>query len=125
VKACEDHRHGALFYLTLPLGLRLGEVLGLKWEDMDLEKRTVFVRRALQRVKGENVKTTAELVEPKTEHSYGLLSVPTTAISLRRHRLRQNEERLLAGSLWRKSGMQIGTATDPALTLKYPTTSST
>jgi integrase len=75
------------------------------------------VRRALQRLKGDDGKTTAQLVEPKTEQSHRLLSVPASAIALlRRHRLKQNEERLLAGSRWRKTGMvftsTIGTALD-------------
>jgi integrase len=117
VQACQEHRLGALLCLTLALGLRFAEVLGLKWEDVDLEKATAFVQRALQRVKGEDGKTIAQLVEPKTEQGYRLLSIPATAIALlRQHRLHQNEERSLAGSRWLKTGMvftsSIGTPLD-------------
>ncbi len=46
-----DDRLGALFIIALSLGLRKGEVLGLKPEDADLEGRVLHVRRSLQWVK--------------------------------------------------------------------------
>jgi integrase len=56
-------------------------------------------------------------VEPKSEDSYRLLAIPSSAvIMLRRHRQRQNEQRLLAGSRWQKTGVvfssTIGTPLD-------------
>ena len=91
--------------------------IGLKWDDVDLEKATAFVQRALQRVRGDDGKTALQFVEPKSEDSYRLLAIPASAVALlRRHRLRQNEERLLAGSRWQKTGVvlrgTIGTPLD-------------
>jgi len=46
--AAKDHRLGALFPVALSLGLRKGEVTGLRPEDIDLDARVVHVRRSLQ-----------------------------------------------------------------------------
>src|SRR2546425_1712650 len=105
LKACQGHRLGALYCVMLALGLRMGEALGLKWEDVDLEKATVFVRRALQRVRREDGSTELLLVEPKSDTSYRVLSIPLSVVPmLVLHRGQQNRERLLAGSRWVSSG---------------------
>lgn len=59
--AIEGDRLGALYTLTLTLGLRQGEVLGLRWEDTDLDTGTIAIKKALQRVNGAYI-----LGEPKT-----------------------------------------------------------
>lgn len=68
-------------YLCLYTGLRLGEICGLKWEDVDLTNRTLAVRRTLQRVTDTSPqaegKTKLLLDEPKTEASQRL--VPLTS----------------------------------------------
>lgn len=43
----------AAFVLAVALGLRRGEVLGLRWSDIDLERRTLTVRNQIQRVQKE------------------------------------------------------------------------
>jgi integrase len=45
----DGKRHGLAIWLQLGLGLRVGEVLALRWEDLDLEGSRVFVRRAYVR----------------------------------------------------------------------------
>ena len=117
VGACEDHRLGALYVAMLALGVRLGEGLGLKWEDVDLDKHTVFVRRALQRVQNADGSTELQLVEPKSDTSYRIVSIPASVVPrLIRHRSAQNRERLLAGERWRNTGLvstsTIGTPLD-------------
>lgn len=90
-------REGPLYTLTLACGLRLGEVTGLAWSDIDLKKGTVRVRQTLGRLSGEFV-----IGEPKSRNSRRTLAVPHFALaSLRMHRARRNRERLLAGPLWR------------------------
>jgi len=108
----DDDRLAALFRVALTLGLRQGEVLGLMWTDIDLDKRTLKVRRALQRIDG-----TLTLKEPKTEKSRRTLSLPPSLVAaLRTHKVRQLEERLLAGQRWHDRGLvfpsTIGTPTD-------------
>ncbi|MCX8073049.1 MAG: site-specific integrase, partial [Candidatus Binatia bacterium] len=101
-----------LFALTIALGLRLGEVLGLRWEDIDLEERTLSVRYQLQ---SRGSKT---LTEPKSERSRRMLPLPSFLVEvLRVHRKRQRQMRLLAGSRWKDTRFvfttTVGTPMDP------------
>jgi integrase len=59
------HRLEALFTVGVALGLRQGEILGLCWEDVNLEDGSLRVRRALQRFGGDAVKRKALLAERK------------------------------------------------------------
>lgn len=112
VAAAAKHRLGALFSVALASGLRLGEALALRWEDVDLAKGTLSVRRTLQRVNGELV-----FGEPKSARSIRSIYLPSLAVrALKRHRTRQKAERLKAGGAWRDSGLvftsSIGTPLD-------------
>jgi len=110
--AVADDRLEALYTVALALGLRQGEALGLRWQDVDLEAGTLAVRYQLQRVDGKPA-----LVEPKTPKSRRTLALPALAVdALRRHRVRQLEERLWAGIRWQEQGLiftsTIGTPVD-------------
>jgi integrase len=103
----------AFYVLALTTGLRRGELLGLHWEDIDLEFRQLHVRRALQRVGG-----SLRFVEPKTEASLRTVVLPRLAVRyLREHRKRQNTERLTRGEAWRDHGLvfasSVGTPIEP------------
>jgi integrase len=63
VIATKGNRHGMLFYLALMTGMRQGELLGLKWSDLDWDKGLLNVQRQLQRSKGHS----PQLVPPKTK----------------------------------------------------------
>ena len=94
------HRLEALFSVALAMGLRQGEALGLRWEDVDTTQGVLWVRNQLQRIDGR-----LTLVEPKTERSRRTLVVPPTIIqNLREHQARQVAEKLWAGSKWIDSG---------------------
>lgn len=112
LEAVATHRLGALFSVALAVGLRQGEALGLRWDDIDLDAGTLTVRKALQRIDGE-----FQLVEPKTARSRRTIALPSAAIeALRRHRARQMEERLMAGSTWGNDwGLVFTTATGQPL----------
>jgi integrase len=87
------------------MGLRRGEILGLRWQDVDLDRRTVHVRRALQRVSGG-----LQFVEPKTYRSRRPLPIPALVMpALERHRARQAGDLLAAGALWRDEGLVVTT----------------
>lgn len=108
VAAVENHRLGALYTLMLSVGLRLGEALGLSWDDVDLDARTLTVRRSLQRLNGE-----FRLTEPKSEQSRRTVPMPEFLVArLRQHRVTQNRERLQAGDTWdREWNLVFTTAT--------------
>jgi integrase len=112
------NRLEALFTVAISIGLRQGEALGLRWNDVDFEAGTLRIRYALQRIKTRNIDTEAtedgkaptkqhtrsafHLVEPKTKQSRRTIAIPKLTLSaLAEHKARRAQERLLAGSAWR------------------------
>lgn len=95
--AIADDRLYALIVLAVSCGLREGELLGLRWPDLDLDRGVLRVRHALERLgKG------WRLVEPKSEKSRRTIRLPAPVVPiLRAHRVRQLERRLAAGARWR------------------------
>ena len=84
---------------------------------MRIVKGTVFVRRALQRVVLEDGTTELQFVEPKSDTSYRVVTIPASLVPLLvKHRANQNRERMLAGGRWRHMGLvfasTIGTPLD-------------
>jgi integrase len=87
----------ALWRLLASTGLRRGEALGLRWADIDLDGGHIAVQRALSYVGAEAV-----LGDVKTSRSRRRVTIPTkTVVSLRAHRARQLETRLLVGPGYR------------------------
>ena len=66
-----------LYYFELATGLRRGELLGLKWEDIDWERRTVRICRQVARINGEIVEAPL-----KTKNSYRTISLGDGAIKV-------------------------------------------
>ena len=62
-----------LYYIELATGLRRGELLGLKWEDIDLEQGTIQVRRQVARIGGKVVEAPL-----KMKNSYRNVSIYST-----------------------------------------------
>lgn len=94
--AAEVDRLHALYVLALMTGMRQGELLGLRWQDVDLAAGSLSVRRTL-------VRTSQgwSWAEPKTAKGRRTIALPDLAVeALRQHRVRQLEERLRAGGLW-------------------------
>ena len=82
--------------VAVSTGLRLGEILALKWSDVDLKKGTLIVRHTL-----EEVGTTLNLKAPKTKGSRRTVPLhPDTVQILKEHRRRQNALRLRLGWRW-------------------------
>jgi integrase len=111
--AAVDDRLHALYALAISCGLRQGELLGLKWEDVDADKGTLTVRRQLQWVKtkdGDNERQQPIFTEPKSVKGRRTIYLPATAVSaLRRHRVRQAEEKLRLGEAWHEHGLVFTT----------------
>jgi integrase len=95
-------RLAALYVLALTTGMRQGELLALRWTDLDLPARRLAVRGSLHRDPGGGWTIT----EPKTDRSRRqVVLAPMAVAALQRHRLRQNEERLNAGDLWEDNNL--------------------
>ncbi len=105
VEAIRGERLEALYYLTLAVGVRQGEALGLSWSDVDLEGRNMTVRANLQRIDGEFL-----LEEPKSSRGRRNIPLPQPVVgTLRGHKIRQLQERLAAGPHWVDSGLVFTT----------------
>jgi integrase len=101
------HRLEALITLALSTGLRQGEALGLRWQDIDLELGSIRVVHALQRLPGGGL----ALVEPKTTRSRRTITLPAVTLEvLREQRKRQAAARLFAGSRWQDGDFVFTTA---------------
>lgn len=96
--AVRGDRLEALFTVAVALGLRQGEILGLRWKDLDLEKSRLSVRHQLQRIDGE-----PKFVPPKSKKSRRTIIMPAVVLTaLIQHRERQCEYRALAGTRWQE-----------------------
>lgn len=73
-----------LYYLDLATGLRRGELLGLKWTDVDFDRRVVKVQRAISRQNGKVVEAPL-----KTKNAYCTLPLSADAISVLMHQRRK------------------------------------
>lgn len=114
IASAQRDRKGALVTVALALGLRQGEILGLRWRDLELDNAMLSVRHALQWLPGKGW----QLVEPKSERSRRSISLPDVAAkALRLHRQKQLEDRLLAGPRWTEHDFvfttRTGTPLDP------------
>jgi integrase len=104
----------ALYVLALNTGMRQGELLALKWDDVDLERGLLRVRRTLTHADKAFV-----LGEPKTKNSRRTIMLTTSAVAaLRVHLSRQQEEIERMGSLYQPGGLifatEAGTIINPS-----------
>ncbi len=113
-------RFEALYVLAVTTGLRQGELLALRWDDVDLEGGVLRVRRTLTRAKG-----SYSLGEPKTARSRRSVSLTASAVeALRAHLDRQLEEIDQMGSGYQDGGLvfatERGTVVNPSNLRKEP-----
>ena len=115
-------RHEALLTVMLAFGLRRGEALGLLWSSLDWEQGTLKVTHGVKRVQnrtgGAERRTRLIIGELKTARSRRTLFLtPQLVDLLRRHRVRQAEERMAVGEAWEDHGLifpsELGTPLDP------------
>jgi integrase len=105
VRRVLDTAHGddleALWVLALTAGLRQGELLALRWPDVDLDDGTLRVVASLTRITGQGTR----LVEPKTPRSRRQVALSGRAVDvLREHRQRQREAALAGGRSYDRRG---------------------
>jgi integrase len=102
LEAAQGHRLYALFEMALFTGLREGELLALTWGDVDLDRCTAYVAKALKDVPGMPV------FVGRTKSKAGrrtILLPDRTVEALRRHRRAQAAEKLAAGADYRDTGL--------------------
>jgi len=107
MEAALDDWNGPLFTVAVTTGLRQGELLGLRWEDIDLQAGELRVRHALQHI--EKIPT---LIEPKTPRSRRTISLSIVTLdALKVQRARQVEKRLILGTRWKGTDPLVFTST--------------
>lgn len=111
--AAAGERNETLFYLALITGMRQGELLGLKWSDVDWKKGLINVQRQLQRVGHKGL----EFVPPKTKSGRRQIKLGQGMLDrLAAHRQRQECDRRDQGDRWQEYDMifpsTIGTPMD-------------
>lgn len=104
LEVARGHPQEALFILALSTGMRRGELLGLKWQDINFVEGTLQVRRVLSRVPTKMVEQIGKRyieAEPKTEKSRRSIALAAYTLEiLKQHRERQLKIREAVGEAW-------------------------
>lgn len=107
LNAANGSRYDTPIRFTLATGLREGELLGLRWEDIDLDAGTVQIRRTASYVGGETIFST-----PKTDRSRRTVELSSSTVHLiRAHRAAQVEHRLKLGPVWHEHALAFPSVT--------------
>lgn len=119
LEIARGHRLEALFAVALATGMRRGELLALKWQDINFATGILQVRRILTRVPSKMPGKGFEESEPKTQKSRRSIVIAAFALeALKQHRIHQLEAKLKAGALWQDHDYvfctSIGTHLNPS-----------
>jgi integrase len=101
LEGISGHRLAALYRLAIYSGARLGEILALNWNDLDIESTRLSISKNRIRANGKSID------QNSTKGGEGRRTIdldPATIEILKSHRKRQLQERLLAGSEWQDTG---------------------
>lgn len=103
--AIKTHRLKALFLLAIGTGLRQGELLALKWSDINFKNNTLSVKRSIRNIniiQSDGSKKRETIIQvPKTKNSLRTIPIPSKLIPvIKKHQLQQKEEKLKAGDTY-------------------------
>lgn len=119
IQVAESEQMRLLLWVAVVTGLRQGELLGLKWSDLDWTSRRIQVQRQVQRRKGDGL----VFCEPKSASGRRVIVLGKSTIEkLRNYKNNQLKERILLGEKWQDYDLifpsPIGTPLDPSNVLK-------
>ncbi len=100
VEIAKGTRREALYQVALKCGLREGELLALRWSDVDLDRREINVARTVHTHSKE-----IRFGPTKTGESRTIVVPPSLVDALKRHHRAQLEDRMLAGPKWEDTGL--------------------
>jgi integrase len=117
LRAIQDDRLAALYDLMLVTGLRRGEAIGLRWEDVDVGGEALFAVQQITEVHGKAV-----VGMPKTRRGTRVVPIDEqTVTGLVAHRATQEQERSLWGTDWKDSGLVFTREDGSGLRPEYAT----
>ncbi|HZW04533.1 MAG TPA: site-specific integrase, partial [Anaerolineaceae bacterium] len=113
--AAQGSPYATLFRLAVMTGMRLGELMGLRWADLSWQHGTLHVQRQVQRVDGQGW----QFLEPKTRASRRIVPLSGPMLmALRAHQEQQQLQRELKGARWTENGLiftnSMGNPLDPS-----------
>lgn len=101
LQSAEGTQHYLPVLLAVTTGMRRGEIFGLRWQDVDLDRATLCVRRTAEVVNGK-----VSFKEPKTQKGRRVIDLlPLTVEALRSHRRAQAEIRVQLGASYQDNGL--------------------
>ncbi|HEY8651979.1 MAG TPA: site-specific integrase [Dermatophilaceae bacterium] len=106
-----------LYHLILITGMRRGESVGLRWQDLDLDRASLSVNQQITDVNGRSMVST-----PKTKRGDRVVYLDAeTVVMLRRQQETQNLERTAWGPAWNEAGLVFTREDGSALRPEYAT----
>ena len=111
ISVTSSERMSAIWHLAAVSGMRRGELLGLTWSDIDLDKRRMTIRNTRVRAGNATIYET-----PKSSKSRRTITLDETTIKvLKRWKITQAQERLAVGGLWPDAAGHVVTEADGSL----------
>ena len=102
LEAARGSRLDTLLIMALTTGMRRGELLALRWDDVDFQQSLISVHRTMSRVGGYGYRES----EPKTRSSRRRIVLPNVALdALKEHRIQQDVVRMEVGDKWHEKGL--------------------
>ncbi len=116
---CKEERHYITFLLAIYTGMRRGEILGLKWSDIDFEKKIIRVERTLIHIPGNGY----QFSSPKTFKSKRQIHIPDQILDdLVFHKKQQEQWKEIFGQEYQDNNLVVctekGTIQDPRNVLR-------
>ncbi|EGT4249726.1 TPA: site-specific integrase [Clostridioides difficile] len=114
LNSLENNRLKLLYKLALGTGLRMGELLALRWSDIDIKVGLVSVSKTLKRVRKfettDSIKSFISEGKPKTKTSFRTVPIPSKLLKdIKEHKKFQLEEKLKAGELYEDNDFMFAT----------------
>lgn len=116
LEVAENHRIYGAFHLAVTIGMRMGEILGFRWSDIDFTKRTLSVSQALSKAEKGYM-----MQEPKTKSGKRNIALSLSSlVILERHKRVQAAEKLRAGSMYQDQGLAFASGVGTPLVYIIP-----
>jgi integrase len=102
LEQARGHRLEVLLTLAITTGMRRGEIIGLRWSDINFEDQSLYIRRTVDRITRYGYVES----EPKTARSRRRITLPSLVVNaLQEQRTRQAKARLKAGKAWHENDL--------------------